>query len=814
MDFSLRAYVSILYKVPRMQIFIRDKKVKTKRIAGLLSQKETESYKPYGVAESIKIELGFNTENKNLYGMMLYHRNRLIKAYMRVGMQLEENERGMGVIGLAEADFLQPTHNKQDFDDTTAYRRLLKKLSDVLAEYWWEKKERANILQMQPETRKRGPAGSHAEDVPDVNWVQCDNPTCLKWRVLPPGTAVEKLPDIWYCEYHPDPKFRRHEEPEQEWDTTIQHEIVERRRERKREYDREKKEREAEKKRQRLEAATRDSVAVLEKQKEELAKGIQEQLEREREALEEQKRREEEVKKLNEEWAIIKQDCALMESRREEMLKQQKELEDQLAAAQEELARKAREKEEIAMVQAAKDAAKQAEKEAELAAELAAEKARLEQQLQVQVLVPEENGHVVETTIEETTTPSTGRKPSRRGASLKEKRGTSKGGAPVLPPPTAPIVPVSTPRVPHPLPEPNQMAQTLEANGSHKADSSTLLRVSSGSGSSIAQRPKHVQVPLPHRKSAASSKDDTIARAPSGTAQQVQRKGTNSNVSTGSRRQGRTAHASQAPLLEWGPTGDLPNPVQREGMSNGATPLLASENAQCLSPEPQYTTQDKSPENTCSSHQQTHVEVHPSRVNERLSAPSDAAHQSTVTPDSHDNGCRISTGVQVVITNTLDEAAQQVVIPHADTSVRSGGQEGQLEDNVLESGRLCIDLPMDSSIFKSESMRSLDKEFFSSQRRLRLALNTLTKIGGLNDGKVYDLDLLPITDDEVIEICEKTQENVEAKLTKYRQDVASLKAELAYLMADKYQHGQGQSWNFKIQSVINKWGVMEVSKKT
>lgn len=120
--------------------------------------------------------------------------------------------------------------------------------------------------------------------------------------------------------------------------------------------------------------------------------------------------------------------------------------------------------------------------------------ARLEQQLQVQVLVPEENGHVVETTIEETTTPSTGRKPSRRGASLKEKRGTSKGGAPVLPPPTAPIVPVSTPRVPHPLPEPNQMAQTLEANGSHKADSSTLLRVSSGSGSSIAQRPKHVQV--------------------------------------------------------------------------------------------------------------------------------------------------------------------------------------------------------------------------------------------------------------------------------------------------------------------------------
>lgn len=31
----------------------------------------------------------------------------------QVGIQLEENERGMGVIGIVEADFLQPTHNKQ-----------------------------------------------------------------------------------------------------------------------------------------------------------------------------------------------------------------------------------------------------------------------------------------------------------------------------------------------------------------------------------------------------------------------------------------------------------------------------------------------------------------------------------------------------------------------------------------------------------------------------------------------------------------------------------------------------------------------------
>lgn len=38
--------------------FYSDKKVKTKRISGLLSMKETETYKPVGSSEILKIELG------------------------------------------------------------------------------------------------------------------------------------------------------------------------------------------------------------------------------------------------------------------------------------------------------------------------------------------------------------------------------------------------------------------------------------------------------------------------------------------------------------------------------------------------------------------------------------------------------------------------------------------------------------------------------------------------------------------------------------------------------------------------------------
>lgn len=84
---------------------------------------------------------------------MMYHKNRLIKAYKRVGCQLkvslccfdgvlftsvqnliiwfsfltivcllQANVKGLGVIGVIECDFLEPTHNKQSFIDTDKLR--------------------------------------------------------------------------------------------------------------------------------------------------------------------------------------------------------------------------------------------------------------------------------------------------------------------------------------------------------------------------------------------------------------------------------------------------------------------------------------------------------------------------------------------------------------------------------------------------------------------------------------------------------------------------------------------------------------------
>ncbi|KAI8791634.1 MORC family CW-type zinc finger protein 4 isoform X4, partial [Biomphalaria glabrata] len=70
--------------------------------------------------KSITIVLGMVCEDcegdfKDNYGFFLYNRNRLIKAFEKIGCQKQANEKGAGVIGVAELDILTPTHNKQDF---------------------------------------------------------------------------------------------------------------------------------------------------------------------------------------------------------------------------------------------------------------------------------------------------------------------------------------------------------------------------------------------------------------------------------------------------------------------------------------------------------------------------------------------------------------------------------------------------------------------------------------------------------------------------------------------------------------------------
>ncbi|XP_072361539.1 MORC family CW-type zinc finger protein 4 [Scyliorhinus torazame] len=209
-DYSLRAYCSILYLKPRMQIILCKKKIKAQLITKSLAHVEYDVYRPNFNNKRVKITFGFNCKNKEHYGIMMYNKNRLIKSYEKVGCQIKSTSRGcgVGVIGIIECNFLKPAHNKQDFEYTKEYRLTMQALGQKLNDYWKEKKtkksqEEADSTEMVEEPRT----------APDQAWVQCE--TCMKWRKLPPEVDPESLPENWYCNMNPDPKFRDCSIPEE-----------------------------------------------------------------------------------------------------------------------------------------------------------------------------------------------------------------------------------------------------------------------------------------------------------------------------------------------------------------------------------------------------------------------------------------------------------------------------------------------------------------------------------------------------------------------------------------------------------------------
>uniref|UniRef100_A0A8C5N525 CW-type domain-containing protein n=1 Tax=Gouania willdenowi TaxID=441366 RepID=A0A8C5N525_GOUWI len=211
--YSLRAYCSILYLKPRMQVMVRGQMVKSQLIAKSLAHIRRDHYKPNFLdGKRIQITFGYNTKSKDQYGIMMYHKNRLIKAYERVGCQLRANKIGVGVIGVIECNFLEPTHNKQSFLESEKYRKTMVNLATKLEEYWKEmcyrkSKDNPNSTIPLEDTMKK----------PDQNWVQCGD--CLQWRKLPDGIDCKKLPNQWFCRMNPDPQFRSCKVPEEPEDS-------------------------------------------------------------------------------------------------------------------------------------------------------------------------------------------------------------------------------------------------------------------------------------------------------------------------------------------------------------------------------------------------------------------------------------------------------------------------------------------------------------------------------------------------------------------------------------------------------------------
>ncbi|KAL1215547.1 Protein MICRORCHIDIA 1 [Cardamine amara subsp. amara] len=138
---SLRAYISMLYlkKFKNFKIILRGIPVEQFNIADEFRHPQTIMYKPQAATMeyvATEIKVGFIKEAPKIAvsGFNVYHKNRLIRPFWKVTM--EGSIRGNGVVGVLEANFIEPAHDKQDFERSSLFLRLEARLKKIIVDYW------------------------------------------------------------------------------------------------------------------------------------------------------------------------------------------------------------------------------------------------------------------------------------------------------------------------------------------------------------------------------------------------------------------------------------------------------------------------------------------------------------------------------------------------------------------------------------------------------------------------------------------------------------------------------------------------------
>ncbi|CAF1699557.1 unnamed protein product [Brassica oleracea] len=144
---SLRSYVSILYLrvPPEFRIILRGRDVEHHNIVNDMMHTNQITYRPKegpgGQSNfsnmSAVVTIGFVKDAKHhvdVQGFNVYHKNRLIKPFWRIWNAA--GSQGRGIIGVLEADFVEPAHDKQGFERTTVLSRLETRLLVMQKNYW------------------------------------------------------------------------------------------------------------------------------------------------------------------------------------------------------------------------------------------------------------------------------------------------------------------------------------------------------------------------------------------------------------------------------------------------------------------------------------------------------------------------------------------------------------------------------------------------------------------------------------------------------------------------------------------------------
>ncbi|KAI3737333.1 hypothetical protein L2E82_27331 [Cichorium intybus] len=228
--YSLRAYLSILYvNLPEtFCIVLRQKIILYHNIATDLKHPEFIMYKPHSGEGEVLTTIGFLKEapDVNVHGFNIYHKNRLILPFLPV--VTVSNSRGRGVVGVLDAKFIEPTHNKQDFEKTNIFQKLVSRLKEMTIEYWdyhcgligyqVPKKARASkvapsdFTQPPPHTRKNAAIGC-SKSPPVITTVNsraalnAKSPIIEPVQLVPQGpregsSLKRKLPEDSRSEHH------------------------------------------------------------------------------------------------------------------------------------------------------------------------------------------------------------------------------------------------------------------------------------------------------------------------------------------------------------------------------------------------------------------------------------------------------------------------------------------------------------------------------------------------------------------------------------------------------------------------------------
>ncbi|MED6174653.1 hypothetical protein PIB30_071080 [Stylosanthes scabra] len=153
LDFSLRAYLEVIFLIPRMKMFVQGTLVKSRPLARFLTKTVVEAGDILG--NPVELTLGYSElewEQGNC-GIFLYWHGRLIEAYKRVGGMIHSADVGRGVIGVTDVTNLMDDkdgrvwvhNNKQGFQDCESYALLEQWLAEKVDEYWDNNFDSLNI---------------------------------------------------------------------------------------------------------------------------------------------------------------------------------------------------------------------------------------------------------------------------------------------------------------------------------------------------------------------------------------------------------------------------------------------------------------------------------------------------------------------------------------------------------------------------------------------------------------------------------------------------------------------------------------------